>query len=112
MVCAGAATARHMPGLCTWPNFVRELFGKLSTSGNFPQRHSLPRRPPTTAYTIRFGSGHRLIPSDSYLPDSAAMDLTPTFNDLLQKRDAPPTRGKFSFDELEDFLKEAYRIVR
>lgn len=40
------------------------------------------------------------------------MDLIPTFNDLLQKRDAPPASGKFSPDELEDFLKEAYRIVR
>lgn len=39
------------------------------------------------------------------------MDLTPTFNDLLRKRDAPPAGRKFSFDELEDFLKEAYRIV-
>ena len=39
------------------------------------------------------------------------MDLTSTFNDLLRKCDAPPAGRKFSFDELEGFLKEAYRIV-
>ncbi|KAL2113176.1 hypothetical protein VUR80DRAFT_5083 [Thermomyces stellatus] len=38
------------------------------------------------------------------------MDLIPTFNELLKNRDAPPASGKFRFDELEDFLKEAYRI--
>ena len=58
----------------------------------------------TLGYCVKFSS--------SYLPRPVTMDLTPTFNDLLQKRDAPPARGKFSFDELEDFLKEAYRIVR
>ncbi|SPO03220.1 related to syntaxin 18 [Cephalotrichum gorgonifer] len=38
------------------------------------------------------------------------MDLTSTFNDLLRKRDVPAVHGKFSSDELEEFLKEAYRI--
>ncbi|KAI1160478.1 hypothetical protein F5B18DRAFT_506144 [Nemania serpens] len=37
-------------------------------------------------------------------------DITPTFNVFLRQHDAPSTNGSFSVDNLEDFLKEAYRI--
>ena len=39
--------------------------------------------------------------------------LTVVFNDLLKQRESPPTRRKlFSVDNLDEFLKEAYRIAR
>lgn len=41
-----------------------------------------------------------------------AMDLTPIFNDLLGKHNAPQTRKKYSVSDIDGFLKEAYRIVR
>ncbi|KAI0465987.1 hypothetical protein F4859DRAFT_339265 [Xylaria cf. heliscus] len=37
-------------------------------------------------------------------------DITPAFNGLLKQHETPSTRGRFSVDNLEDFLKEAYRI--
>ncbi|KAI1437935.1 hypothetical protein GGR50DRAFT_568976 [Xylaria sp. CBS 124048] len=37
-------------------------------------------------------------------------ELTSTFNGFLKQHEAPPVRGCFSVDNLEDFLKEAYRI--
>ncbi|KAI0150732.1 hypothetical protein GGR57DRAFT_471395 [Xylariaceae sp. FL1272] len=37
-------------------------------------------------------------------------DITPAFNGLLKKHEAPSTRGRLSLDNIEDFLKEAYRI--
>ncbi|KAI0198069.1 hypothetical protein F4808DRAFT_267416 [Astrocystis sublimbata] len=37
-------------------------------------------------------------------------DITPAFNGLLKQHEAAPTRGRFSTNNLEDFLKEAYRI--
>ncbi|KAI1124668.1 hypothetical protein F5Y10DRAFT_280056 [Nemania abortiva] len=37
-------------------------------------------------------------------------DITPAFNGFLKQHDAPSTKGRFSVDSLEDFLKEAYRI--
>lgn len=39
-------------------------------------------------------------------------DLTPTFNELLKQREAPPTKRSFNIDNINEFLKEAYRIVR
>ncbi|EEY22245.1 conserved hypothetical protein [Verticillium alfalfae VaMs.102] len=38
-------------------------------------------------------------------------DLTPVFNELLAKHSAPSTRKKFSLEDIDGFLKEAYRIV-
>lgn len=38
-------------------------------------------------------------------------DLTTIFNGLLKQHEASPTRRTFSVDEIDDFLKEAYRIV-
>ncbi|KAG7129523.1 hypothetical protein HYQ44_001518 [Verticillium longisporum] len=37
-------------------------------------------------------------------------DLTPAFNELLAKHSAPSTRKKFSLEDIDGFLKEAYRI--
>ncbi len=38
--------------------------------------------------------------------------LTAVFNDLLKQRESQPTRTKlFSVDNLDEFLKEAYRIA-
>ncbi|KAJ9149530.1 Snare-complex protein syntaxin-18 N-terminus-domain-containing protein [Coniochaeta hoffmannii] len=37
-------------------------------------------------------------------------DLTPAFNELLKEREAPPTRRSYNFDNINEFLKEAYRI--
>ncbi|KAL9942696.1 hypothetical protein ACHAQF_008437 [Verticillium nonalfalfae] len=37
-------------------------------------------------------------------------DLTPVFNELLAKHSAPSTRKKFSLEDIDGFLKEAYRI--
>lgn len=39
------------------------------------------------------------------------MDLTPVFNELLGKHNAPQTRKKYSVADIDGFLKEAYRIV-
>ncbi len=41
----------------------------------------------------------------------AMLDLTPAFNALLTKDGAPATTGSFSLDRVDEFLKEAYRIV-
>ncbi|PKS05884.1 hypothetical protein jhhlp_007715 [Lomentospora prolificans] len=38
------------------------------------------------------------------------MDLSTSFNELLQKHKAPAISGRFGLDHLEEFLKEAYRI--
>ncbi|KAH7376643.1 hypothetical protein B0T11DRAFT_324526 [Plectosphaerella cucumerina] len=38
------------------------------------------------------------------------MDLTPVFNELLGKHNAPQTRKKYSVADIDGFLKEAYRI--
>lgn len=40
------------------------------------------------------------------------MDITPAFNELLRRHNALETRQSFSVDEIDAFLKEAYRIVR
>ncbi|KAM0277041.1 hypothetical protein ACHAQH_006110 [Verticillium albo-atrum] len=37
-------------------------------------------------------------------------DLTPAFNELLAKHSAPSARKKFSLEDIDGFLKEAYRI--
>ncbi|KAI0444286.1 hypothetical protein F4803DRAFT_560993 [Xylaria telfairii] len=37
-------------------------------------------------------------------------DITPAFNGLLKQHEAHSRRGTFSVENLEDFLKEAYRI--
>lgn len=40
------------------------------------------------------------------------MDLTPVFNEALRRHDKPPTKPHdFDLDSVEEFLKEAYRIV-
>ena len=39
-------------------------------------------------------------------------DLTSTFNVLLKEREARPTRRCYDVDNINEFLKEAYRIVR
>lgn len=38
-------------------------------------------------------------------------DLTPTFNELLKEREARPTTRSYDIDNINEFLKEAYRIV-
>lgn len=38
-------------------------------------------------------------------------DLTTAFNALLKGHEAPPTKS-FGIDTADEFLKEAYRIVR
>lgn len=38
-------------------------------------------------------------------------DLTTEFNELLRKRGASPTAAKASIENVDSFLKEAYRIV-
>ena len=40
-------------------------------------------------------------------------DLGPAFNGFLKKHEAPPLKPKGSFDlgKVDEFLKEAYRIV-
>jgi hypothetical protein len=43
--------------------------------------------------------------------DAGMADLTTAFNALLKGHEAPPTRS-FSIDTADEFLKEAYRIVR
>jgi len=40
------------------------------------------------------------------------LDLTPEFNALLKGHEARPTSGSYSPDQIDEFLKEAYRIVR
>jgi syntaxin 18 len=40
-------------------------------------------------------------------------DLTPVLNELLKSHDArPTTRPSLSLKTIDEFLKEAYRIVR
>lgn len=40
------------------------------------------------------------------------MDITPTFNQVLAKHNAPPIKPyEFRVEALDDFVKEAYRIV-
>lgn len=40
------------------------------------------------------------------------MDITPIFNEVLAKHDAPPVAPHvFRVEALDEFLKEAYRIV-
>ena len=39
------------------------------------------------------------------------MDLTPGFNELLKKHDAPPSGTKVSLETVDAFLEEARRIV-
>lgn len=39
------------------------------------------------------------------------MDITASFNELLQQRDAPTTKSQVTLDVIDGFLKEAYRIV-
>jgi syntaxin 18 len=39
-------------------------------------------------------------------------DLTPAFDGLLKQHEAPPTRGSFDIAQIDEFLKEAYKIVR
>lgn len=40
-------------------------------------------------------------------------DLTPVLNELLKSRNAPPTtKQAFTLQNIDEFLKEAYRIVR
>ncbi len=39
------------------------------------------------------------------------LNLTPTFNELLKKNEGAPTRKGYSLEEIDEFLKEAYRIV-
>jgi hypothetical protein len=40
------------------------------------------------------------------------MDITPAFNELLRARHAPEARKKYTLEDIDEFLKEAYRIVR
>jgi hypothetical protein len=49
------------------------------------------------------------LPATSCVLDT--MDLTPVFNELLGKHNAPQTRKKYSVTDIDGFLKEAYRIV-
>lgn len=42
---------------------------------------------------------------------SAAVNITAQFNELLQQHSAPPVVNKVSLDDIDSFLKEAYRIV-
>lgn len=37
-------------------------------------------------------------------------DITPAFDELLKEREAPPTRRSYDIDNINEFLKEAYRI--
>jgi hypothetical protein len=41
----------------------------------------------------------------------AAVNITVQFNELLQQHRAPPVVNKVSLDDIDSFLKEAYRIV-
>ena len=43
----------------------------------------------------------------------STMDITPVFNQVLAKHHAPPVEPYvFRVEALDEFLKEAYRIVR
>lgn len=42
---------------------------------------------------------------------STAVNITAQFNELLQQHSAPPVVHKVSLDDIDSFLKEAYRIV-
>ncbi|KAI0538068.1 hypothetical protein GGR58DRAFT_469406 [Xylaria digitata] len=44
------------------------------------------------------------------LSNCTMTDITPAFNSFLKQREAPSTKGTYTVDNLEDFLKEAYRI--
>ncbi|QYS93604.1 t-SNARE Ufe1, ER membrane fusion and vesicular traffic [Trichoderma simmonsii] len=46
----------------------------------------------------------------SSLQISTAVDITAQFNELLQQHRAPPVVKKVSLDDIDSFLKEAYRI--
>ncbi|KAK0764175.1 hypothetical protein N5P37_003570 [Trichoderma harzianum] len=46
----------------------------------------------------------------SSLRISTAVDITAQFNELLQQHQAPPVVKKVSLDDIDSFLKEAYRI--
>lgn len=41
-----------------------------------------------------------------------AMDITPEFDELLRKQNAPPTTKQVTLENIDGFLKEALRIVR
>jgi len=42
---------------------------------------------------------------------STALDLSSDFNELLKKNEAPPIQGGHGLNQIDEFLKEAYRIV-
>lgn len=47
------------------------------------------------------------------LPSVLTMDLTPTFNELLSPRNTHTSKDiSYSLEQLNEFLKQAYRIVR
>lgn len=39
------------------------------------------------------------------------MDITPAFNELLQSHNVPEARKTVTIEDIDAFLKEAYRIV-
>lgn len=44
--------------------------------------------------------------------DSTTMDVTPIFNEVLRRHDGRPVEPYvFRVEDLEEFVKEAYRIV-
>ena len=46
------------------------------------------------------------------LEDGYSRDRTEVFSKLLKSRGAPPIKGpSFSLEDIDEFLKEAYRIV-
>jgi hypothetical protein len=49
-------------------------------------------------------------PAPRQQPDTM-INITSSFNELLKQREAPPVKETFSVEELDEFLKEAYRIV-
>lgn len=69
-----------------------------------PQQPTEPREIPGYSF-----QSHRISGRTKF---SRTMDLSASFNDLLQAHKAPPIQRRLGLDHLEEFLKEAYRIVR
>ena len=66
-------------------------------AGSFPDHHRCPH--------------HQASASTRPNPDGA-MDLTPVFNQVLAAHDSRPVEPHvFRIQDLDEFLKEAYRIV-
>ncbi|KEZ39791.1 hypothetical protein SAPIO_CDS9766 [Scedosporium apiospermum] len=87
--------------MMVWMAFKNPIMGLVSTNQAFARFESETNRSQIVPIKLR----------PSYRTQfSGAMDLSASFNELLQAHKAPPIQRRPELDHLEEFLKEAYRI--